>query len=79
MNVKIKNHRIPWEKIREGFFWIAFFIILSLAAFEAGYILRDRQKDDTREITLKNDASIKDLHGRVTVLEGPPPKKTIGR
>jgi hypothetical protein len=74
MNVKIKNHGIPWGKIREGIFWISFCILLSLAAFEAGYIVRDRQKDDTREITLKNNASVKDLHGRMTALEGPAPK-----
>jgi hypothetical protein len=79
MNIKIKNHKVPWGKIREGIFWVVFWILLSLAAFEAGYILRDWQKDDTREIALKNDAKIKDIHGRMTVLEGPPPKKAESR
>ena len=60
--------------MRETIIWIIFLVLLALAAFEGGYIVRDRRKDDTRERVLKLETKATDLSGRMVILEGPPSK-----
>lgn len=59
---------------REVFFCILFCLILVAGAFGWGYIYRDRQKDDTREITFKNSEKIREILGREAALKTIPQK-----
>jgi hypothetical protein len=70
MKVKIENHKFSWGKIREIFILILFCAILVMAAFEAGWIVRDLRKDDMKERISKTEERQRDLSGRVIVLEG---------
>ena len=70
--IKIHTLKESWGPIRQSVFWVAFCVLLSMAAFEAGWILRGYLKDDTRERTLKLETKFTDHDGRITVLEGPP-------
>ena len=54
--------------------WIIICLLVAIAAAQAGWIVRDRIKDDTRERLVKVEGRQTDLHGRVVVLEGPPQK-----
>ena len=62
------------EKIRAVILWIAILVLLAIASFEGGYILRDRQKDDTRERIFGLSVKFRDHDGRITMLEGSKPE-----
>lgn len=57
--------------MREAIVLILLFLFGLCAAFEAGYIVRDFQKDDTREIAVTARDKEVALSGRLAVLEGP--------
>jgi hypothetical protein len=57
--------------MRETVFWIMFCFLLALAAFESGWIVRDRQRDNTQERLLKIEERIREQGARMVVLEGP--------
>ena len=62
------------SSMREAIFWVCFCILLALASLEAGWIIRDFQKDETRGRILKLETKFTDHDGRIVVLEGPPRK-----
>lgn len=70
--IKVHGPEKDWSSIREAIFWAAFCILLGLASFEAGWIIRDFQKDDTQKRVLKLETKFTDHDGRIVVLEGPP-------
>ena len=70
--IKIHTLKESWGPIRQSVFWVTFCILLVMAAFEAGWILRDFQKDDTQKRVLKLETKFTDHDGRIVVLEGPP-------
>ena len=74
-SIKIKNPGIPWETIREIIVFLVWSAILIVAAFGWGIIYENRRAEEFRMEVRKIDNSVKDLHGRITVLEGPTPKK----
>jgi len=63
-----------WGLIRQAFFWAAFCVLLALASLEAGWIIRDFQKDETQKRILKLETKFTDHDGRIVYLEGPPRK-----
>jgi hypothetical protein len=72
MKVKIQPEKSKeWGSIRQGIFWAAFCILLALAAFETGWILRDFQKDDHDSRITKLEQRTIDHSGRIVTLEGP--------
>ncbi len=68
--VKIKNHHIPWDKIREIIVIILGVIFMAAAFFQAGWIIRDLRTDDTRDRLSKTEERQHDLQGRIVILEG---------
>ena len=71
--MKIKVHhekQKEWGPVRQGIFWAAFCILLALAALEAGWILRDFQKDKTGERIIKIEDKYRDHDGRIVAIEG---------
>jgi hypothetical protein len=74
MKVKIHGPEKEWGPIRQAIFWMAFCILLTLASFEAGWILRNLQIDDTQKRVLKLETKFTDHDGRIISLEGPPRK-----
>jgi len=84
--IKVHGPEKDWGSIREAIFLAAFCILLALASFEAGWIIRDflsepeallsrRQKDETQRRVLKLETKFTDHDGRITVLEGPSGRK----
>ena len=72
--IKVHGPEKDWSFIREAIFLAAFCILLALASFEAGWIIRDFQKDETHRRVFKLETKFTDHDGRITVLEGPPKK-----
>jgi hypothetical protein len=73
MKVKIQPEKSKeWGQVRQGIFWTVFCILLALAMFEAGWILRDLQRDELTEKVYKHASKITDHEGRIIALEGPP-------
>ena len=75
MKVKVHGPEKDWGLIREAIFWMVFCILLGLASFEAGWIIRDFQKDETQKRVLKLETKFTDHDGRIVYLEGPPKKR----
>jgi len=75
MKVKIHGPGRDWTPMREAIFWMVFYILLGLASFEAGWIIRDLEKDEVQKRVLKLETKFTDHDGRITVLEGPPRKR----
>jgi len=73
--IKIQNHRIPWDKIREYFVFFLFCSILVAAAFGWGIIYENRRHEGWRENFIKLENKIRNQDGRLTVLEGRPTTK----
>ena len=73
--IKINGPEKEWGHVREAFFWITFCLLLAIAAFEAGYIVRDFEKDETQKRVQKLETKFTDHDGRIVVLEGLPKKK----
>jgi len=73
--IKVHGPEKDWTPIREAIFLAAFCILLALASFEAGWIIRDFQKDETQKRILKLETKFTDHDGRITVLEGPTGRK----
>lgn len=69
MKVKVRVER-EWGLIRQAIFWLGFCALLALASFEAGWIARDIQRDDTRERLTRLTDQFRDHDGRITVMEG---------
>jgi hypothetical protein len=78
MKVKIHGPEREWGVIRQGIFWMVFCILLILASFESGWILRNLQIDDTQKRVLKLENKFTDHDGRITVLEGRRPGFRLG-
>ena len=75
--MKIKVHQEKpkeWGPVRQGIFWAAFCILLALATFEAGWILRDFQKDGHSDRITKLEQKFADHDGRIVVIEGRKPR-----
>jgi hypothetical protein len=75
MKIKVHGTGKDWGLIREAIFWMVFCILLGLASFEAGWIIRDFQKDETQKRVLKLETKFTDHDGRIVVLEGAPGRK----
>ena len=73
-DIKIKNHRIPWEKIREIFILILWSAILVAAAFGWGMIYENRRHESLQEKIYNLETKVRDQNGRITSLEGRPVK-----
>jgi len=73
MKIKVQPEKPKeWGPIRQGIFWAAFCILLALAALEAGWILRDFQKDSHSDRITKLEQKFADHDGRIVILEGRP-------
>ena len=65
--------------MRSIILWVIVTVLVGISALEAGWIIRDRQKDDTRETIIKLERKFTNHEGRIVVLEGPPTlKKSFG-
>ena len=53
-------------------------VLLAVSAFEGGYIWRDYQADELRKEVYQQEKQIRDLIGRVHILEGPKKKREPG-
>jgi len=73
--IKVQGEERDWSGVREAIFWTVFCILLALASFEAGWIIRDFEKDETQKRVLKLETKFTDHDGRIVVLEGPPARK----
>jgi hypothetical protein len=73
--IKVQGPKREWGIIRRAIFWAAFCLLLAIAAYEAGWISRDFQKDETQKRVLKLETKFTDHDGRIVVLEGPPARK----
>ncbi len=69
MKVKVRFER-EWGAIRQAIFWFGFCILLALASFEAGWILRDLKTDEMQKKVLKLTDQFRDHDGRITIMEG---------
>ena len=76
MKIKVHQEKLKeWGPVRQGIFWGAFCILLALAALEAGWILRDFQKDSQSDKITKLEQKFADHDGRIVILEGRPKEK----
>jgi len=62
--------------MRETVIWIIFILALMLSSFESGYILGYWKSDEFRKMAYEQKDQIRNVIGRMEVLEGP--KKKIG-
>ena len=78
--IKIHNHKIPWEKIRETIVVILGLIFMAAAFFQFGFIVRDLRTDNTLEKYHTLDRRVMSIDGRLTAIEGPQKdQKAVGR
>ncbi len=48
MKVHIRRPEKEWGPVRQTIFWIFFCIVLVIASFEAGYLIKTFERDETR-------------------------------
>ena len=48
---------------------ILFFVLLAVAAFQGGYIYRDREADELRKQVYQLDLKVRDINGRLVGIE----------
>ena len=64
-----------WGGAREILVLILFFVLLAVAAFEGGYIYRDREADELRKQVHQLDIKTRDINGRLVGVEAVIKKK----
>jgi hypothetical protein len=69
MRVKIQKPEKEWGLIRQTIFWVFFCILLVIVSFEAGYLVKSFEKDNTREEVRKLNSWVVDHGGRIEALE----------
>jgi len=73
--IKIQGPRRDWSGVREALVLILFFVLLAVAAFEGGYIYRDREADELRKQVHQLDIKTRDINGRLVGVEATIRKK----
>jgi hypothetical protein len=71
VRVRVHGPGTDWSGLREIVVLVLFILFFGLACLQAGYILRDWQKDETRERIHKLETKFTDHDGRIVLLEGP--------
>jgi hypothetical protein len=67
--IKIQGPRRDWSGFREALVLILFFVLLAVAAFQGGYIYRDRETDELRKQVYQLDIKTREINGRLVGLE----------
>ena len=67
--IKIHGPRRDWSGVREALVLILFFVLLAVAAFQGGYIYRDRETDELRKQVYQLDMKTRDINGRLVGVE----------
>ena len=68
---KIRVHGLgrDWSGVREALVLILFFVLLAVAAFQGGYIYREREADELRKQVHQLDIKTGDINGRLVGVE----------
>ncbi len=69
MKVKIHRPEKEWGVIRQTIFWILFCILLVIASFEAGYLMKTFERDETKTEIQKLNGWVLDHGGRIEAIE----------
>jgi hypothetical protein len=67
--IKIQGPRRDWSGFREALVLILFFVLLAVAAFQGGYIWRDREADEIRKEVYRIDRRVVEINGRLVGVE----------
>jgi len=67
--IKIHGSTRDWSGVREALVLILFFVLLAVAAFQGGYIYRDREADELRRQVHQLDLKTRDINGRLVGVE----------
>jgi hypothetical protein len=69
MKVRVNRPEKEWGPVRQAIFWILFCLVLIIASFEAGYLIKTFEKDETRAEIRKLNGWVLDHGGRIESLE----------
>ncbi len=69
MKVHIRRPEKEWGPVRQTIFWIFFCIVLMIASFEAGYLVKTFEKDQMTVEIKKLNSWVMDHGGRIEAIE----------
>ncbi len=69
MKVHIHRSEKEWGPVRQTIFWVLFCIVLVIASFEAGYLTKTFERDETKAEIRKLNSWVMDHGGRIEAIE----------